>query len=160
MHNTDFESKDAILKAFPDEVSCLNHLEKLRWDGFVTSPFDPLSKVYACSGNKYRCRKSGKYFNAKTGTIFYNSKIPLQTWFLAIWIVTRREPKITSVALGKELNLTQKSAWYVMQRIRFLNAADAETFVKEPTAEEIAAIEVITDQDKLPMSQWLELLKK
>ena len=64
------------------------------------------------------------------------------------------------MALGKELNLTQKSAWYVMQRIRFLNAADAETFVKERTAEEIAAIEVITDQDKLPMSQWLELLKK
>lgn len=51
-----FNSIIDIVKAFPTEQSCIEHLESLRWNGNVVSPFDATSKVYKCKGNKYRLR--------------------------------------------------------------------------------------------------------
>lgn len=48
MINRDFNSILELMQAFPDEQSCIDHLEALRWNGYVISPFDPLSKVYKC----------------------------------------------------------------------------------------------------------------
>ena len=166
MVNPDFTTISDIISKFPDEASCMAHLERLRWNGFVTSPFDPISRVYRCSGNRYKCRNSGKYFNAKTGTIFYNSKIGLQSWFIAIWIVSNSNKPVTSVALGKKLGLTQKSAWHMLQRIKtYLGTAQHQdqsvlrtlNSKKTKTPEEIA---VIADKDKLHLLEWLQLLKK
>lgn len=118
MINTDFKSVIDLLKAFPDEQTCIDHLEKLRWNGNVVSPFDASSKVYICKGNKYRCKNSGKYFNIKTNTIFDNTKLGLQKWFLAIYIVTSHKKGISSLQLSRDLDITQKSAWFMLQRIR------------------------------------------
>ena len=60
MINTNFKSIIDLLKAFPDEQTCINHLETLRWNGNIISPFDATSKVYNCKGNKYRCKNTGK----------------------------------------------------------------------------------------------------
>lgn len=68
----EFKSIFDLLKAFPSEQDCINHLEKLRWNGTVISPFDETSKVYNCAGNKYKCKNTGKYFNVRTNTIFDN----------------------------------------------------------------------------------------
>ena len=78
-----FKSIFNLLKEFSTEQHCIDHLEKLRWNGNVVSPFDETSKVYKCKGNKYRCKNTKKYFNVKTDTIFDDSKIPLQKWFMA-----------------------------------------------------------------------------
>ncbi len=118
MINKDFNSILELLESFPDEQSCIDHLEALRWNGDVVSPFDPSSKVYNCKGNKYRCKETGKYFNVKTGTLFDNSKVPLQKWFLAIWMVTSHKKGISSVQLSKDIGVTQKTAWFMLQRIR------------------------------------------
>jgi len=118
MINQDFKSVLELIKAFPNEQSCIDHLEILRWDGNVISPFDSESTVYKCKDNKYRCKNTGKYFNVKTETIFDNTKIELQKWFLAIWICTSYKKGISSVQLSKELSLTQKTAWFMLQRIR------------------------------------------
>jgi transposase-like protein len=118
MINKDFKSILDLLKEFSDEQICIDHLTELRWNGDVVSPFDPSSKVYVCKGNKYRCRNTGKYFNARTETMFDNTKIPLQKWFLAIWIVTSHKKGISSVQLSKDIDITQKSAWFMLQRIR------------------------------------------
>jgi len=118
MINQDFKSILDLIKAFPNEKSCIDHLEILRWNGNVISPFDATSKVYKCKGNKYRCKNSGKYFNVKTDTLFDNTKIELQKWFLAIWIVTSHKKGISSLQLGRDLDITQKSAWFMLQRIR------------------------------------------
>ena len=75
MINTNFQSIIELLKAFPDEQTCINHLEQLRWNGNVVSPFDATSQVYKCAGNKYKCKNTGKYFNVKTNTLFDNTKI-------------------------------------------------------------------------------------
>ena len=118
MINQDFNSILELIQAFPDQQSCIDHLEALRWNGNAVSPFDADSKVYNCKGNKYKCKETGKYFNVKTNTIFDNTKLPLQKWFLAIWLATSHKKGISSLQLGRDLNITQKSAWFMLSRIR------------------------------------------
>jgi len=118
MINTDFKSIIDLIKAFPDEQNCIDHLEKLRWNGNVVSPFDPTSKVYNCKNNRYKCKNTGKYFNVKTATLFDNTKIELQKWFMAIYLVTGHSKGISSIQLSKDLNVTQKTAWFMAHRIR------------------------------------------
>lgn len=118
MINKDFNSILEIIRTFPDDQSCIDHLEAIRWNGNVVSPFDATSKVYDCKGNKYKCKETGKYFNVKTNTLFDNTKIDLQKWFIGIWLVTSHKKGISSIQLGKDLGITQKSAWFMLQRIR------------------------------------------
>ena len=118
MINQNFKSILELIQAFPDEQTCIDHLEELRWNGNIVSPFDATSKVYNCKGNKYKCKETGKYFNVKTNTIFDNTKLPLQKWFLVIWLVTGHKKGISSLQLGRDLDITQKSAWFMLQRIR------------------------------------------
>lgn len=118
MININFKSVKDLLKNFPDEQTCISHLEQLRWNGNVTSPFDSTSKVYNCAGNRYRCKNTGKYFNVRTGTLFDNTKIELQTWFVAIYLITGKKKGISSLQLSKDLKITQKTAWLMNNRIR------------------------------------------
>jgi len=118
MINIEFKSVIELIRAFPDEQTCINHLTELRWNGVAVSPFDETSTVYVCKGNKYRCRNTGKYFNVRTGTMFDNTKVELQKWFLAIWLVTNHKKGISSIQLSKDIAVTQKTAWFMLQRIR------------------------------------------
>lgn len=118
MINTNFQSILDLIETFSTEQVCINHLEELRWNGNIISPFDPTSKVYKCKNNKYRCKNSGKYFNVKTNTLFDNTKIKLQKWFLAIYLVTSHKKGISSIQLSKDIHVTQKTAWFMLQRIR------------------------------------------
>ncbi len=144
MINKDFNSILELLQAFPDEQSCIDHLEEIRWQGNVISPFDPLSKVYNCKGNKYKCKNTGKYFNVKTNTVFDNTKMELQKWFLAIWLVTSHKKGISSLQLGRDLKITQKSAWFMLQRIRkCFGLDDNEQLDNEVEADETLSREII-----------------
>jgi hypothetical protein len=125
---TEFKSIIELVNRFPDEKTCIEHLEAIRWNGNVVSPFDPASKVYKCAGFKYRCKNTEKYFNVRTGTIFGDSKIPLQKWFMAIYLVNSHKKGISSHQLARDINITQKSAWFLLHRIRY--AFDHENFKK------------------------------
>ena len=116
--NKKFNSLIEFVKMFPDEQTCINYLESTIWNSNVISPFDPTSKVYKCKGNQYRCKNTGKYFNIKTNTIFENTKIGLPKWFVAIWLVLSHKKGISSIHLSKEIEVTQKTAWFMLQRIR------------------------------------------
>ena len=118
MINNDFNSILELLQTFNNEQVCIEHLETLRWNGFVVSPFDKNSKVYKCKGNRYRCKNTGKYFNVKTSTLFDNTKVKLQKWFVAIWLVTSHKKGISSLQLSRDIDVTQKTAWFMLQRIR------------------------------------------
>lgn len=124
----EFKSIFDLLKAFPTEQSCIDHLEKLQWNGNVVSPFDATSKVYKCAGNKYKCKNTGKYFNVRTNTIFDNTKIPLQKWFLALYVFSSHKKGISSHQLAKDISVTQKSAWFLLHRLRY--AFDHPNFKK------------------------------
>ncbi len=112
-----FNSLFELMKTFSSEEKCIEYLEKVRWDGNVVSPFDSNSKVYKCSKGYY-CKNTNKMFNVKTGTIFENTKIPLQKWFVGIWLITSHKKGISSLQLSKDINVTQKTGWFMLQRIR------------------------------------------
>ncbi len=107
-----------LTRMFPDEQSCIDYLERLRWIENPVSPFDADSKVYKCANGKYRCKNTGKYFNVLKGTMFEATKIDLQKWFLAIWLVTVHNKGITAVDLAKDIDVSYKTALFLLHRIR------------------------------------------
>jgi len=107
-------------ETFPDEASCVGFLEKRRWKNGVVSPFDPTSKVYKCKGGRYRCKNTGKYFNVKIGTMFESSKVPLQQWFEAIYLLNGSKKGISSHQLARYIGVTVKTAWLLSHKIRHI----------------------------------------
>lgn len=110
-----------LLKKFPTEDHCRKYLERSRWNGNPFCPFKDCShtKVYSFSDKKrYKCAKCRKIFSVTVGTIFENSKVPLKKWFTALYLVTSHKKGISSIQLGKDLNVTQKTAWFMLHRIR------------------------------------------
>jgi len=128
MIDNDFNSIIELIQRFPDQLSCVEYLEGKLWADGVISPFDEGSRVYRCKdvlgkkdkfiNKRYRCKSTGKYFNVLTGTLFDNTKVPLQKWFLAIWLITSHKKGISSLQLHRDLRVTQKTAWFMAQRIR------------------------------------------
>lgn len=112
-----FKSIHDFLRVFPDEQACVNHLEQIRWGGVIVSPFDETSKVYV-TARGFKCKNTGKYFNAKTGTIFENSNIKLMKWFLALYVFSSHKKGISSYQLGRDIDVTQKTAWFMLHRLR------------------------------------------
>lgn len=110
-----------LIDRFPDEKSCHQYLAGQRWDGVIECPFKECKGDTAWvfkDGIRYKCTCCKKIFTAKTGTIFENSKISLKTWFVAIYMVLHKKKGISSIQLSKDLGITQKSAWFLLQRIR------------------------------------------
>ena len=118
MLGLNFNSLFDLARTFDSEQTCIEYLEELIWNGNPVSPFDPNSKVYKCAGNKYKCKNTGLYFNIKTNTMFDCTKISLQKWFMAMWLITMHKKGISSHQLGRDIEVTQKTAWFMLQRIR------------------------------------------
>ena len=143
---------------FASETACERFLHQQRWAENVSSPFDTSSKVYVCAGNRYRCKNTKKYFNVRTNTLFHNSKVPLSVWFQAIWIIANTH-KITSVALASQLNLTQKTAWYMLRRINRYFAQNGIKRKIKPAEVKKQTFAASPDSAMLPLTQWLDMLK-
>jgi hypothetical protein len=124
-----FKSILDLVKAFPDETTCMEYLAEMRWNGVVVSPFDETSKVYKCAGLKFKCKNTGKYFTAKVGTIFEDTKIPLVKWYMALYIFSSHKKGVSSHQLAKDIDVTQKTAWFMLHRLRF--AFNAPSFKAE-----------------------------
>ncbi|HYG15310.1 MAG TPA: IS1595 family transposase [Bacteroidia bacterium] len=107
-----------VVTIFSTDSRCIKHLEHIRWKGNVISPFDASSTVYKSKNNRYKCRNTNKYFNVRTGTIFEDSKIPLTKWFMAIYLALSDKKGISSYQLSRYISVTQKTAWFMLHRIR------------------------------------------
>ncbi|RGN37405.1 IS1595 family transposase [Bacteroides oleiciplenus] len=105
-------------KALSNEESAIKYFEKMRWDGKVISPYDPTSKVYKCSNGKYKCKNTGRYFDVKTGTPLANTKLPMTKWLLAMFLFQADKGGISSCQLSRMLEVTQKTAWHMLMKIR------------------------------------------
>lgn len=117
-----FKNLIDCLKHFEDEKVCWDYFERMRWGNKPICPHCGSERVYRLSnykqfkcGNKKTCDKK---FTALVGSIFENSKIPLQKWFAGIYLCTAHKKGVSSHQLGKDLGLTQKSAWFMFHRIR------------------------------------------
>ncbi len=113
-----FNDTFSFFQAFPNEASCLLRLEKVYWEKGVVSPFDKTSVVYTCKKGRYKCKNTGKYFTVKTGTIFENTKISLQKWFFALYLFSSHKKGISSHQMAKDVGVTQKTAWFMLHRLR------------------------------------------
>ncbi len=114
-----FKSLPQLLDYFREESTCIEYYEQIRWGDNPVCPHCNSESPYKTKRG-YRCRNKEckKDFTVKVGTIFENSKIPLRTWFAAIFLATNHKKGISSVQLASDLGITQKTAWFVLHRIR------------------------------------------
>lgn len=107
---------------FATEEACLLHLEQSRWGAEGENRYCPHCgsvKTYKFkSGKLFKCGDCRKQFTAKIGTIFSESKVPLTKWYLAIYLASSLKKGISSVQLSKYTGVTQKTAWFMLHRIR------------------------------------------
>lgn len=110
-----------LTNQFPTENECREFLAKIRWqDKPVCVHCGSSRKIYKMDGGKLlKCADCRKQFSVKIGTIFEDSAIPLQKWFMAVYLLMAHKKGISSVQLGKDIGVTQKSAWFMLHRIRF-----------------------------------------
>lgn len=117
----EFNSIIDLLTKFPDDKSCKKYLGDLRWNGNVSCPRCNHTHVYHFKdGITYKCAGCLQKFNAKTNTVFEETKLSLQKWFLALYLLTSHKKGISSLQLAKDLNITQKTAWFLLHRLRFM----------------------------------------
>jgi transposase-like protein len=116
-----------MMEAFPDEQTCIDHLRAIRWADGAYCPHCGSTKVYHFSDNRtHKCGDCRQRFSIKVGTIFEDTKLPLRKWFIAIWLITSHKKGVASTQLAKDLKITQKSAWFVLHRLRY--AARTKSF--------------------------------
>lgn len=126
-----FKTLIELTRYFKDEATCYDFLENQIWlDGEPACPHCGSTHVYVRKNRsknpakkgvrEYKCAEKGcnRNFTSTVGTIFEGSKLPLQTWFAAIWLCTTTSKGISSVNLAEQLGITQKTAWFVLSRIR------------------------------------------
>src|SRR5476651_635419 len=142
MDNLSFKS---FYKEFPNEEYCLGHLESARWpNGPICPHCSSIDSSYRFKNGKlFKCKDCQKQYTVKVGTVFSDSHIPLQDWFQAVYILTSLKKGVSSVRLAEYLETTQKTAWFILFRIRYAmedKTAD-KAFIK-PKREQPLNIEI------------------
>ena len=113
-----------VMERFPDQESCIEHLERIRWGGTPVCPhcgcIEVVRKKEDSVGRvgRWHCSACQASFKVTHGTVFHGTKIPLQKWFLAISLTLNAKKGLSSYQLQRDLELNQKTAWYILTRIR------------------------------------------
>lgn len=111
-----------FLQMFPDEQTAVAHIADLRWGNLVVCPLCNISgrctALKSRTLGKYRCKDCRADFSVRTGTIFERSNIKLHKWLYAIYLLQTARKGISSLQLSKEVGITQKSAWFMLHRLR------------------------------------------
>jgi transposase-like protein len=113
------------IKFFSDEQTCIDTVARLRWPNGVRCPdYCPKENPYYLKTQKrWKCRECGKQFSVKVGTIFEDSPISLTKWLPALWLLTNSKNGVSSHELGRSLGVTQKTAWFMLHRLRLVTKA-------------------------------------
>ena len=115
-------SRSKILDAFPNEDAAIRWFEAVSWpNGEIaclkcggTNAY----RVKSGSSQPYRCRDCRRYFSLKTNTAFESSNVTLRQWAIGIYLVCMNLESMSSMKLHRELGVTQKTAWFMLHRIR------------------------------------------
>ena len=114
-----FKTLFDLLTFFNDEQVCRDYLANIRWSGEPVCPYCKANHVFKFSNGKmFKCGECKKQFSVRVGTIFEDSKIPLQKWFAAIYLISSHKKGISSLQLHRDLGITQKTAWFMLHRVR------------------------------------------
>lgn len=124
-----FNTLMEMMTAFPDEQSAINHFRSIRWKNGAFCPHCQSTNIYHFSDDRtHKCGECRKRFSIKVGTIFEDSKVPLNKWFMAIWLITSHKKGIASTQLAKDIGVTQKTAWFMLHMLR--HASQTKSFNK------------------------------
>jgi len=122
---TSFKSFSEMLEKLPTDVACREFLEHLKWNGSPICPHCGVQekghyqiKPKGVFKGMYKCMDCRERFTVTVGTMFEGSHIPMRKWFIAIYIFASHKKGISSIQLGKDLGITQKSAWFMLGRLR------------------------------------------
>lgn len=127
-----FKSLPQLLDYFKEEETGIKYYEQLRWNGNPVCPHCGAEKPYKTTRG-YKCSNNECYkkFTVKIGTIFENSKLPFRIWFAAIFLANGHKKGISSVQLATDLGITQRTAWFMLHRIRETLKVQAPNMVGE-----------------------------
>jgi transposase-like protein len=106
---------------FADAENCLRYMVEHRWPNGVECPTCGRKDApYLANQKKWQCKTAHakRQFSAKVGTIFEDSPLGLEKWLPAVWLIATAKNGVSSCELGRSLGITQKSAWFMLHRIR------------------------------------------
>ena len=108
-----------LFEMFPDQETARTYLESRLWPEGPKCPVCGLGeRITARAGGFYRCNQCKEDFTVRTGTIFERSHVPLHKWIYAMYLLVTARKGVSSLQLSKEIGITQKSAWFVLHRLR------------------------------------------
>lgn len=117
------------IKHFSNPAVCVEFMAHLRWnDGPVCPRCQSKRLSFLNTRLMWKCLDCQKQFSVKVGTIFEDSAIGLDKWLCAMWMIANCKNGVSSYEIGKDLGITQKSAWFLLHRIRY--AMKTGTFAK------------------------------
>ena len=124
--NTEFNSFASMLTALPTDTACREYLELRRWNGTPVCPHCGVADAKHYKLNvkgefkgMYKCKSCKERFTVTLGTMFEGSPISLRKWFIATYIFASHKKGISSHQLARDLGVTQKTAWFMLHRLRF-----------------------------------------
>lgn len=107
-----------LFQLFPNEAAARSYLERRRWPNGVHCPVCDSDRIGAHSPGFHRCNACAEAFTVRTGIVMERSKIPLQKWLHAMYLLVTSRKGISSMQLSKELSIRQATAWFLLQRLR------------------------------------------
>jgi transposase-like protein len=109
-----------VYALFPDPEAARRYLEGPPLVGWRSMPRSASSgeRIGTRKGGYYRCGACVEDFTVRTGTVFERSHVPLNKWLYSMYFLVTARKGISSLQLSKEIGITQKSAWFVLQRLR------------------------------------------
>src|ERR1700730_4190703 len=108
-----------LFELFPDQETARTYIEGQLWPNGPRCPVCGLGeRITARKEGFYRCNQCKEDFTVRTGTIFERSHVPLHKWVYAMYLLVTARKGISSVQLAKEIGITQKSAWFLLHRLR------------------------------------------
>jgi transposase-like protein len=116
-----FNNLRELIATMPDEKTCRDYVIQQRWNGKPVCPYCGYDRCYIIEGGKrFKCASKTCYskFSVTVGTIMEDSNIPICKWLTAIYLCTAHKKGISSYQLGKDIGVAQKSAWFMLHRIR------------------------------------------
>ncbi|HXM22220.1 MAG TPA: IS1595 family transposase [Terriglobales bacterium] len=108
------------IKHYSDEQACIDAVAKMRWpDGVPVCPAcGHKEHYYLKTQRRWKCKECYKQFSVKLDTVFEESPLPLTKWLPALWMLCNCKNGISSYELSRDLGVSQKAAWFMLQRLR------------------------------------------
>ena len=121
MKKIDYAKLNSLIKVadyFDSEKKCQQILEDSYWGDDVVCPKCGKHHCKLSESGRYHCTECNHNFSITVGTIFENTKLSLRQWFFAIYLITSNKKGVSSCQLARDLDITQKTAWHILHKIR------------------------------------------